>query len=403
MFDEFEYVRTPEVRFEGLVDWPHEPQYLVLGEKSGLRLAYYDLRNDAASAGADAETFLCVHGEPTWSFLYRKMAKVFLAGDAPRRVVCFDWLGFGRSDKPTSRGFYTYERHRETALHLIRHLGLRKTTLVVQDWGSLLGLTFPHAFDRPDTPSDARVFSRLILMNGWLPTGDVDVGSGFMRWRAFAAMTSPDLPVDQIMGRATMEEQGKAEVVRGYAAPFPSVEYKTGPVMFPQLVMTDESYPGVGIAKAAREFYRALPPYAMPTFAAIGRRDFVLGAPNMEYVVETLGKGKGWGVIYIDECNHFVQEDAGEEVAVAALHFFAHLRQKPIPPLPPQIAGSPKGISPIAVTAPGAGVVWKPTVWLPGSWPRFFIEWAKKARDSVVVWIMQLLIALRRWRSSLSS
>jgi haloalkane dehalogenase len=207
MFANLPYARTPDSRFTDVPDWPYEPSYLVLDAPSGLRVAVYDATNDAAkSSSSPPETFFCLHGEPTWSFLYRKMASVFLSRDVPTRFVAFDFMGFGRSDKPTRSEDYSYERHRETAIAVVRHCSIKNATLVVQDWGSLLGLTLPHEFEKSSMDAKDRAFTRLILMNGWLPTGDTSnafIGNGFMRWKGVAAAMSPDMPVDFIMRSAT--------------------------------------------------------------------------------------------------------------------------------------------------------------------------------------------------------
>jgi pimeloyl-ACP methyl ester carboxylesterase len=162
-------MRTPDERFANLpgYDWP--PNYL---EWQGLRAHYLDV-------GKGARTLLCLHGEPTWSYLYRKMIPPFIA--AGYRVVAPDFIGFGRSDKPEDEGFYTFERHRDFLLGFLEKLNLTMVTLVVQDWGGLLGLTLP--MEMPER------FERLLVMNTALGTGDVPLSEGFVAWRAYVAKT----------------------------------------------------------------------------------------------------------------------------------------------------------------------------------------------------------------------
>ena len=174
-----ETLRTPDERFAVLPGFPYEPHYLEdLEGYPGLRLHYVD----EGPADAD-EVFLCLHGEPTWSYLYRKMIPVFRQAGA--RVVAPDWFGFGRSDKPTDDAVYTFSFHRNTLLRFVERLDLRNITLVCQDWGGLLGLTAP--VDLPDR------FKRLLVMNTAIPVGHA-ISDGFAGWKAFAAQFH-DVPV----------------------------------------------------------------------------------------------------------------------------------------------------------------------------------------------------------------
>ena len=179
MSPKLEALRTPEERFRVLPAFPWTPRYLEnLPGFDGLRLHYVD------EGRADApDTFLCLHGEPTWSYLYRKMLPVFTA--AGGRVVAPDLFGFGRSDKPVRDADYHFDFHRDTLLRVIERLELRRITLVVQDWGGILGLTLP--MDMPDR------FSRLIVMNTGLPTG-APISPGFAAWKSFASQFR-DIPV----------------------------------------------------------------------------------------------------------------------------------------------------------------------------------------------------------------
>jgi pimeloyl-ACP methyl ester carboxylesterase len=194
-----EALRTPDERFAGLPDWPYAARYLH--RPDGLRLAYLD--EGSRDAG---RTWLCLHGQPTWSYLYRRMIPHFTAsGD---RVVAPDFLGFGRSDKPTDPAAYTFDFHRDSLLALIEALDLKNVVLVVQDWGGLIGLTLPMA--APER------YTSLLVMNTTLGTGDTALGEGFLAWRAFSNK-NPDMDIARLMQRAC-PHLGDAEAA-AYAAP----------------------------------------------------------------------------------------------------------------------------------------------------------------------------------------
>ncbi len=179
-----EVLRTPEACFAELPGYPFQPNYLDdLTGFNGLRVHYLD----EGTRNSDP-VYLCLHGQPTWSYLYRKMIPHFVAGGG--RVVAPDLLGFGRSDKPQDEDFYTFSRHRDMLLALVKRLDLQNITLVVQDWGGLLGLTLPM--------DQAQRYQRLIVMNTALATGDVPLGEGFMQWRAYAN-SQPDLDIAKLM------------------------------------------------------------------------------------------------------------------------------------------------------------------------------------------------------------
>lgn len=291
-------LRTPEERFQALPDFPYAPHYVDdLKGYEGLRMAYID------EGPRDArQTFLCLHGEPSWSFLYRKMAKVFLASGA--RVVAPDLYGFGRSDKPAEVSDYSFHFHRNSLLRLVEALDLKNLTLVCQDWGGLLGLTLPV-----DGGFRARL-SRLLVMNTAIATGQAP-SEGFLMWRAYNN-ANPDLAVGELMKRAT-PILTDAEVA-AYDAPFPDIAYKSGVHAFPNLVMTEPDMPGVAESLAAVEFWSKA--WSGPTFMAVGAADPVLGVP----VMETL-RGQINGCpppMVIEEGGHFVQE-WGEPIAEAAL------------------------------------------------------------------------------------
>lgn len=301
-------LRTPENRFVDLPGFPFAPRYTdTLKAYEGLRVHYLD--EGPASA---PHTFLCLPGEPTWSYLYRRMIPVFLETGA--RVVVPDWLGFGRSDKPLDDAVYGFDFHRDMMLAFIRQLDLRGITLVVQDWGGILGLTLP--MDMPDR------FSRLIVMNTDLPAGE-GAGAGFQAWKDYVA-SRPDLDCAALMKRAC-PHLSDAEA-QAYAAPFPDQRYKAGVRRFPQMVMVAPGMDGVETARRARHFWRH--DWQGDSFMAIGARDPVLGVPVMTALRATIAGCPE--PLILPEAGHFVQE-WGEPVARAALRHFGDTGAVPRP------------------------------------------------------------------------
>lgn len=295
-------LRTDDARFASLPGYDFAPHYVSnLPGFEGLRVHYLD------EGPAEAqETVLCLHGQPSWSYLYRKMLPVFVA--AGQRVIAPDFLGFGRSDKPVDDGFYTFTRHREMLLAFVRALGLRNVTLVVQDWGGLLGLTLPMAM--PD------VFTRLIVMNTALGTGDIPLGKGFTDWRAFSN-SKPDMDVAALMQRAVGEGLS-AQEAQAYGAPFPDVHYKAGVRRFPNLVPDNPQADGAALSRAARDWWRAQ--WNGATFMAVGMQDPVLGPPAMALLRSQIRNCPA--PLEVAQAGHFVQE-SGEPIARAALQAFA--------------------------------------------------------------------------------
>jgi haloalkane dehalogenase len=289
-------LKTPPERFADLPgfswaarSWGDLPGF------SGLTMSYLD------EGPAAAPVFLCLHGEPTWGYLFRRMIPHFLA--AGGRVVAPDFFGFGRSDKPTDEGVYTFDFHRNSLLAFIRALDLNDITLVVQDWGGLLGLTLP--LESPER------FSRLIVMNTALPTGDQPLSKGFLDWRAYVART-PDMAVGKLMTR-TCPHLTAAEAA-AYEAPFPDARYKAGVRRFPQLVPEFPDSPGAALGRAAREFWRNA--WRGRSVMAIGMTDPVLGPPVMRALHHDI---RGCPPpLEFPQAGHFVQE-WGDAVAPAAL------------------------------------------------------------------------------------
>jgi len=284
-------MRTPDARFASLPGFPCLPRYL---EWRGLRAHYVD-------QGAGERTFLCLHGEPTWSYLYRRMIPPFLAAGA--RVVAPDFIGFGRSDKPAQESYYTFDMHRAFLLEFIERLDLGRIALVVQDWGGLLGLTLP--MEMPER------FERLLVMNTALGTGDAPLSAGFIAWRAYVNKT-PDLPCGKLMQR-TCPHLTAAEAA-AYDAPFPDLASKAGARAFPNLVPDRPDAPGAAISRKARDWWTNS--WKGETFMAIGATDPVLGAPVMHALRKSI---RGCPEPYVHaNGGHFLQE-WGEDIAGEAL------------------------------------------------------------------------------------
>ena len=296
-----EALRTPDDRFRGLPGWDHPPSYVEnLPGYEGLRAHYVDLGPRDA-----VDTYLLLHGEPTWAYLYRKMIPVFL--EAGGRVVAPDFFGFGRSDKPVEQSVYGFDFHRDYLLRLVERLDLTGITLVVQDWGGLLGLTLPT--DAGFAPR----LSRLLAMNTALAVG-VSPGKGFENWRAYVA-SHPDLAVGALLKRS-VPTLSDAEAA-AYDAPFPDASYKAGVRAFPQLVMTEPDMPGVELSRAAERIWSE---WDGPSFLAVGAQDPVLGLPVMDRLRRTIRGAPA--PLVLDDAGHFVQE-RGDVVARAALAAFS--------------------------------------------------------------------------------
>ena len=291
-------LRTPEERFQALPGFTFAPSYLSdLRGVDGLRVHHLD----EGPAGAEV-TALCLHGNPTWSYLYRHMIPVFVAAGV--RVVAPDLIGFGRSDKPESTDWHTFDRHRDMLLAFVERLDLRNVMLVCQDWGGLLGLTLPQAMPGR--------FTRLLVMNTGLGTGQVT--EGFRQWRDYSNKQT-DLPVGRLIQRGT-PPLSDAEAA-AYDAPFPDARYKAALRAFPNMVPDGEDAPGTAVSRQAAEFWRTL--WAGDSFMAIGMTDPVLGAAPMRSLQKLI---RGCPEpMEVAEGGHFLQEWGGP-IAKAALARF---------------------------------------------------------------------------------
>jgi haloalkane dehalogenase len=291
--------RTPDERFQNLPGYDFEPHYIDdLEDYEGLRMHYVD------EGPSDADTtFLCLHGEPTWAYLYRKMIPVFV--EAGHRVIAPDFFGFGRSDKPVALETYTFHFHRFSICELFERLELSNVCLVVQDWGGLIGLTLPMQFQKRIT--------RLLIMNTALATGE-PAGEGFEQWKSFVA-ANPDFSISKLMKRAAPALSD--EELAAYEAPFPDISYRAGVTMFPQLVMVEPDMLGVNESRLAASYIETS--WTGQAFMAIGMTDPVLGPPVMLRLRDLIpGCSEP---LEIAEGGHFVQEH-GDQVAKAALEYF---------------------------------------------------------------------------------
>jgi haloalkane dehalogenase/tRNA(adenine34) deaminase len=290
-------LRTPDERFASLPDYPYPPHYHE--GANGLRMHYLD------EGRRDAPVALCLHGQPTWSYLYRKMMPAFLSEDL--RVVAPDFFGFGRSDKPEDEATYSFDFHRESIIALIEALDLERMTLVCQDWGGLIGLTIP--MDMP------RRFERLLVMNTTLGTGDAPLGEGFLSWRAFSN-SKPDMDIAGLMKRA-VPSLSDAEAA-AYAAPYPDARHKAGVRRFPNLVPDRPDAEGAALSRRARQFWST--DWKGESFMAIGMKDPVLGAPVMRSLRATIQNCPP--PLELPEVGHFAQE-AGAIIVDEAMASFS--------------------------------------------------------------------------------
>ncbi len=293
-------LRTPESAFRDLPGYPWAPHYVSdLPSLAGLRMHYLD------EGPADATlTWLCLHGNPAWSYLYRKMIPVFLA--AGHRVVAPDLIGFGKSDKPKRDGAHSFGWHRQVLLEFVERLDLRNVVLVVQDWGGLLGLTLPMS--APDR------YRGLLAMNTTLGTGDAPLSPGFLAWREMCAK-NPGFGVGRLFARGNPHLS--ARECAAYDAPFPDLGHRAALRAFPPMVPDRPDADGAALSREAREFWSAQ--WTGQAMMAVGAQDPVLGPAVMEDLRRQI-RGCGEPMV-LPQAGHFVQEH-GEEVAHAAVGYF---------------------------------------------------------------------------------
>jgi haloalkane dehalogenase len=296
-----EVLRTPDERFARLPDFPFEPRYVDVPDGSGgsLRVHYID------EGPRRTPPVLLMHGEPSWSFLYRKMIPVLV--EAGLRAVAPDLVGCGRSDKPVSRDDYTYQRHVDWMAAFLESVDLTGATLVGQDWGGLIGLRL--VAEQPER------FARVVAANTFLPTGERDPGDAFRAWQRFSQET-PVFDVGRIVNRGCTTDLD-AEVIAAYDAPFPSEEFKAGVRQFPLLVPTTPDDPA---SLANRRAWSALRAWTKPFLTAFSDQDPVTAGADRVLRAEIPGC-QGQPHTTIEGAGHFLQEDRGEQLAAVVAAF----------------------------------------------------------------------------------
>ena len=296
-------LRTPDSCFAGLPDYPWPPRYLSdLAALQGLRMHYLDVGRQQGQL-----TYLCLHGNPAWSYLYRKMIPVF--AQAGYRVIAPDLIGFGKSDKPKRESTHSFSWHREVLLQLIERLDLQRIVLVVQDWGGLLGLTLPMAAPQR--------FAGLLVMNTMLATGDAPLSPGYLDWREMCAK-NPDFDIARLMARGNphMSPQECA----AYMAPFPDKGHRAATRAFPAMVPDHADADGASLSQQACYFLQN--DWQGQTLMAIGMQDPVLGWGSMQGLRQTIRNCPE--PVQLSDAGHFVPEQ-GESIAQSAVAAFKHL------------------------------------------------------------------------------
>ena len=297
-------LRTPDSRFENLPNYPFKPNYLNIpdGEGGELRVHYVDV------GPLQVDPVLLMHGEPSWSYLYRKMIPIIV--DAGFRAVVPDLVGFGRSDKPADRKDYSYQRHVDWMQVFLDKLDLQRITLVCQDWGGLIGL-------RLVAQNPAR-FSRVVVANTGLPTGDNPISDAFLSWRKYSQEV-PEFNAGAIIAMSNQKDPLSNEIIAAYDAPFPDDTYKEGARIFPSLVLISPDDPA---SNANREAWKVLSRFEKPFVTMFsdgdpitrgGERIFQKLVPGTKDQPHTTIKGGG----------HFLQENRGEEFARAVVDFIS--------------------------------------------------------------------------------
>jgi haloalkane dehalogenase len=296
-----EVLRTPDARFAGLDGWPYEPHYIQAApvEGASLRIHHID------EGRREAPPVLMLHGEPSWSYLYRKLVPILV--DAGLRAVAPDLVGFGRSDKPAARDDYTYQRHVDWMREVVLQRDLHGITLVCQDWGGLIGLRL--VAEHPDR------FIRVVAANTFLPTGDRDLGEAFRAWREYS-QTTPVFHTGGIVKGGCVTEL-TAETIAAYDAPFPDDSYKAGARQFPALVPATPEDPA---AEPNRKAWEVLSRYDRPFLCAFSDQDPITAGADRVLRARIPG-ARDMPHTTISGAGHFLQEDRGEELARVVVDF----------------------------------------------------------------------------------
>lgn len=302
------YLRTPDSCFENVIDYNFPPHYKDVddGEGGKLRVHYID------EGDANGETVLLMHGEPSWSFLYRKMVGPLV--QAGHRVIAVDLVGFGRSDKPSLRSDYSYARHVSWMLDWFDQMKFNQLTLVCQDWGGLIGLRLVAA--RPDR------FARVVTANTALPTGNSGASEAFVQWQKFSQEV-PEFPTGDIINGGCTTDLSR-EVIDAYNAPYPDESYKEGARQFPLLVPTSTDDPE---HQANVDAWKILATFEQPWLTAFSDSDPITKGGDKVFQTSIPG-AKNQRHTTIKNGGHFLQEDAGEQLAAVTAHF---IKENPLP------------------------------------------------------------------------
>ncbi|MGI1999759.1 haloalkane dehalogenase [Shewanella frigidimarina] len=301
-----EFLRTDDSYFVNLPGYPFTPNYLLVDDTEGgqLRIHYLD------EGDKNAEPILLLHGEPSWSFLYRKMIPILV--EAGYRVIVPDIIGFGRSDKPSKRSDYTYQRHVDWMKSFVLQLQLNHINLVCQDWGGLIGLRL--------ATEDTERYTRIVAANTMLPTGDEETNDAFMKWFNYS-QESVDFPAGQMINGASVSDLSD-DVIAAYDAPFPDETYKTGAREFPLLVPITPDDPATLKNRAA---WKVLSQWNKPFLTAFSDSDPITAGGD-KMMQEIIPGTKGQKHTTIVNAGHYLQEEQGEVLAKVIVSFIADNR-----------------------------------------------------------------------------
>lgn len=300
-------LRTPDDRFDGLKDYAYKPNYKEVpdGEGGRLRIHYID------EGPQTADPILLMHGEPSWSYLYRKMIPILI--EAGNQVVAPDLVGFGRSDKPAQRSDYTFQRYVDWMQAWLDQVDLKRITFFGQDWGGVIGLRLVAA--NPDR------FARVVVANTGLPTGDGPISEAFLNWRKLS-IEAPEFDIGAIITMGC-QTQLAPEVIAAYNAPFPDDTFKEGARIFPSLVPITPDDPA---SEANREAWKVLSKFDKPFLTAFSDGDPITRGGDRIFLEKVPGT-KGHPHTTIKGGGHFLQEDCGEDLAKVIVDF---IKETPI-------------------------------------------------------------------------